>query len=152
SSFSSGSTRVSKTFSSTSNEKYALVFCGSSWSGSPAIAAIIFPNASSPRATCLPAEHALRLSDTTAEITARAARGLIKVPPGFVWMSSPYRQRALSLGTTSGPHVMRDGEQSAPLVSAPDRVHAGVFRVNGRMPRTTCTAVTVQQTVDGTPG
>ena len=41
--FSSGSTRVSKTFSSTSKEKYALVFCGSSWSGSPAIAAIRLP-------------------------------------------------------------------------------------------------------------
>jgi hypothetical protein len=39
----SGSTRVSNTFSSTSNEKYALVFCGSSWSGSPAMAAMRLP-------------------------------------------------------------------------------------------------------------
>jgi hypothetical protein len=30
--------------------------------------------------------------------------------------------------------------------------HRRVFRVNGRMPRMTCTAVSVQQTVDGTPG
>ena len=42
------------------------------------------------------------------------------------------------------------------LVSATDRVHAGqhrhVFRVNGRMPRMTCSAVTLQQMVDWSPG
>src|SRR6185436_19387873 len=40
--------------------------------------------------------------------------------------------------------------------AAPDRVHAEqhryVFRVDGRMPTMTCTAVAVQQTVDRTPG
>ena len=39
--------------------------------------------------------------------------------------------------------------------AAPDRVHAEqhrrVFRVDGRMPTMTCTAVAVQQTVDRTP-
>jgi hypothetical protein len=41
------------------------------------------------------------------------------------------------------------------LGAAPDRVHAEqhryVFRVDGRMPTMTCTAVAVQRTVDGTP-
>jgi hypothetical protein len=39
--------------------------------------------------------------------------------------------------------------------AAPDRVHAEqhryVFRVDGRMPTMTCTAVAVQQSVDRTP-
>src|SRR6478672_12709315 len=39
--------------------------------------------------------------------------------------------------------------------AAPDRVHAGqhrrVFRLDGRLPTMTCTAVAVQQTVDRTP-
>ena len=61
---------MSKTFASTSNEKYALVLCGSSWSGSPAIAAIracVIPRAS---------RSALTLSASHADVPALLAEAL----------------------------------------------------------------------------
>jgi hypothetical protein len=81
---------------------------------------------------------------------------------GFESLRAHLRARAENIPAVQCDEV-REPAWSSPLmfgcrgrVAAPDRVptaqHRRGFRVNGRMPRMTCTAVTVQQAVDGTPG
>jgi hypothetical protein len=70
-------------FSRTSNKKYAVVFCGSSWSGSPAIAATRLPDDPSPRSTRSPAEQAVSatMSDATMPTAANTAGLVIAITP-----------------------------------------------------------------------